>query len=100
MEDEMSKPETIACAAIVHKGQVFAMPRPARHHTIMHAIAKMVPESDWPIASGFRDQGFLTSAGRYVIREEAYEIALAAGQFTLEGRAVNVPGKLFSEDLW
>lgn len=43
-----------------------------------------------------RDQGFLTSTGRYVNREEAYEIALAAGQLSRE----RASRSLTSEDLY
>lgn len=41
--------------------------------------------------------GFLTSKGRYVDREEAYEIALNAGQIE---KTSNVKKTLFSEDLY
>lgn len=42
-----------------------------------------------------KDQGFMTSAGRYVERDEACKIAHEAGQIDdLRG------GHLFSEDLW
>lgn len=43
-----------------------------------------------------RDQGFITSTGRYVDREEGFKIALAAKQITGIGNG----GVLCSEDLW
>jgi hypothetical protein len=41
-------------------------------------------------------QGFYTSAGRFVDRVEAVEIAKAAGQIT----EPKWPPQLYSEDLW
>lgn len=43
-------------------------------------------------------QGFLTSAGRFVDREEGFLVASSAGQ--LVGRHVHRPGQLCSEDLY
>lgn len=40
------------------------------------------------------DQGFVTSTGRYVSREEAQKIAIAAGQ------VAPTLGNLYSEELW
>lgn len=74
--------------------QIFASaPAPARHHHILHQL--------WPMSEKRLDhgQGFVTDAGRYVTREEGWQIAEAAGQ--LLGRAPTGPrGTLFSEDLW
>lgn len=42
-------------------------------------------------------QGFLTSAGRFVDRKEAYRIAVEAGQI---GEGAGYGGELFSEDLY
>jgi len=41
-----------------------------------------------------RNQGFITSKGRFVDREEAWQIARAAGQIERDG------GSLMSEDLY
>jgi hypothetical protein len=41
-------------------------------------------------------QGFMTNFGRFVDREEAFHIAVAAGQISPEGNG----GVLCSEDLW
>lgn len=43
------------------------------------------------------DQGFTTSTGRFVERDEAWEIAKAAQQIR---RVSGSPGTLFSEDLY
>jgi hypothetical protein len=69
-------------------------PPPARHHTLMH------PLSDDAIRIGPSDQGFLTSKGRYVSREEAMEIVIVSGQPTLPGTVCKSGAPLFSEDLW
>ena len=44
-----------------------------------------------------KNQGFLTSHGRFVDREEAFQIAQAAGQLTSH---IHFPGSLCSEDLY
>lgn len=89
-------PETIVRAAIrmdAMAGEVISLPRPARHHTIIHHIAiergllsEMQQEST---------QGFITSAGRFVDRQEAREIAFACGQVIQ-----TISRTLTSEDLW
>lgn len=70
-----------------------SLPRPARHHHIIHAVSESLGRPIVP-----HEQGFLTSTGRFVGRKEAYGIALRAGQ------AKPKPGTLlpdlFSEDLW
>lgn len=66
-------------------------PAPFRHFHLLHplAIAGIEISPD--------DQGFITSVGRYVGREEALDIVLKSGQpMTGEPRA----GMLFSEDVW
>lgn len=85
--------EKITNAAIIWRGQVIALPRPARHHTIMKAIADTIPTDEWPVQG---EQGFMTSGGRFVGREAAATIALAACQCS---QLIAGP-RLFSEDLW
>lgn len=46
------------------------------------------------------DQGFLTSKGRYVGRQEAAAIAIAANQMLREGVRAHEGMDLFSEDLY
>lgn len=81
-------------AAIRAGGAVHALAPPARHHTIIHQLAEQ----------GFRGlshpdgQGFVLSDGRFVDRQTAYRVAVAAGQ--LANGAGHVPGMLFTEDLW
>ena len=68
-------------------------PPPARHHTLLHT---MPPEMREPRGV---DQGFITSTGRYVDREEALRIAIASGQPMIDHPSRH-DRLLFSEDLW
>lgn len=87
----------IATAAIRVNGEVWTLPRPARHHILIHAWA----HAHWrdgtftPVPDD-HEQGFLTDVGRFVDRYEAHEIATASGQLLEAPRAA----QLFSEDLW
>lgn len=83
----------ISTAAIKHKGMIFSLPRPNRHHHILHLMTDLGigPREE-------RIQGFLTSEGEFVERLEALEIANACGQ---NPKMANAPHLgLFSEDLW
>jgi len=51
-------------------------------------------KTGFKMSSRAEDQGFITSLGRFVGREEAADVALAAGQVA---ESVKI---LFSEDLW
>ncbi|MCG7348870.1 hypothetical protein [Sphingomonas sp. ACRSK] len=68
-------------------------PPPARHGTLLH------PLSARGIRVAAHDQGFLTSRGRFVSREEALKIAVAGRQPLIEHGSRH-PTQLFSEDLW
>lgn len=90
----------IVAAAVKFKGAVSVLPPPARHHTIMQAIAQKIPESEWPVA-GPDDQGFLASDGTFRCREQSFYIALDAGQILPERKDEALRARyLFSEDLW
>lgn len=71
---------------------VVSAPRPFRHHHIMHQSYDMT-------RGACVRQGFLTSTGRFVDREEAMRIALESGETFLRGDETH-PDQLFSEDLW
>lgn len=73
---------------------IVTSPPPARHHTLLHTTWDMVDA-----ALAFEDQGFITSTGRYVEREEALKIALASGQPMIDHPSRHAKW-LFSEDLW
>lgn len=78
--------ETIVDAAVRTKdGNVFVG---RRHHLIL--------QQHYPHTKG-GIQGFLTSEERFVTREEALQIALAAGQ--IKEKKYN-KSRLFSEELW
>jgi hypothetical protein len=86
--------ESILMAAIRHTGtgQIWAVERPGRHPHITWAMdALYVPEFHRT------EEGFLTSYGRYVERNEAALIAAAAGQLL---NKQSTPAILFSEDVW
>ena len=88
---EPAASERIEAAAIrCEDGVVFTLPRPARHHTLLHALAE---RGDGSAITG--GQGFVTDAGRFVDRREGLLIAIAAGQ-AVRGRSLD----LFTEDLW
>lgn len=89
--------ETIIAAALRGTSGVHALAPPNRHHDVIR----------WMLANGHgmsetceASQGFLTNQGRYVEREEALAIALAAQQIHEEHRPVPGLPELFSEDLW
>lgn len=86
-------PERIVAAAVHAYGATWSLPRPARHHNVLWAIdaAGLCAMTPGPDA-----QGFLTSDGRFVGRQEAARIAISAGQV----EKVLPCGDLFSEDLW
>jgi hypothetical protein len=89
--------ERIVAAALQYDGLVFSMPPPARHGQIarsMNGVGIMNVKPD-----ACREQGFLTSLGRYVSREEGCLIAREAGQLANRTKTGAV-FTLFSEDLW
>lgn len=88
----ISKPEIIVAAAVYH-GCVISLPRPARHHTILHTLDAMGIDA---IKIHGDNQGFITSEGRYVNRVEAFGIAYRAKQLITNSKGP----QLFSEDLW
>ena len=84
---------TIFQAAIRdHDGKVYTMPKPARHHDIIHFMANKGIEI--PITG---EQGFITNEGVFVDRYEARIIAVNAHQ--LLDRAGGTT-RLYSEDVW
>jgi hypothetical protein len=84
--------ETIERAAVKRLGEVTSLPRPARHHNVLHLLASQVGREteSW-------EQGFVTSSGRFVDREEAFRIAVAAKQIIKKHPPAEI---LFSEDVW
>lgn len=89
----MSK-ERIVAAACKVEGITASIPAPARHGHIIKAIWNMNRKLAAVPPEG---QGFLTDAGRFVGREEAFVIARDAGQIITKHPPRDM---LFSEDLW
>jgi hypothetical protein len=71
-------------------GTVVSLPKPNRHHHIIHQI------NDGAVVSR-ATQGFVDDAGDFLDRREALGAALFAGQIK---RKKGVLSELFSEDLW
>jgi hypothetical protein len=82
-------PELIVSAAVRVDGKVVMVERPGRHGDCINFLSGL--------GQDHRDQGFVTSRGRFVDRLEAGRIAMASGQGS--PRAIR-NGHLFSEDLW
>jgi hypothetical protein len=90
----------IVCAAISKGGQTILG---ARHFDkIMHQVIEQIAIGKIP---GFQeymrdaDQGFIDQWGKFMTREEAFEVATAAGQI-LEKTGNPDSKELFSEDLY
>jgi len=83
--------ETIEAAAILQNGKIY---KGFRHHLIIRDIVK---ELNIKPVTG--EQGFVTNSGRFVEREEALKIALAANQIKIENKIGN-KNILFSEEVW
>ena len=88
--------EMVATAAIRVDGEVWALPRPARHHVLVRAWCLAHWRDGEEASLGRHDSGFVTSRGRFVERDEAERIARASGQLT----GPLIGGILTSEDLW
>lgn len=80
---------TIERVAIEFSDVTLSLPNPHRHHELIKWHGMITGK----YGSG-RRQGFITSAGGFVDRVRAAEIAYAAGQIEKPKRV------LFSEDLW
>lgn len=77
-------------AVLLNGSEIHSLPRPARHHTILHKLADAGVDHRGAV------QGFLLDTGSFVTRAVAGEFAIAAGQI----KALRWPPFLYSEDLW
>lgn len=85
-------PEVCICAAVVlPEGRIF---RGHRHHNAMQAAREQEPEC----RISQDQQGFITSAGRYVDRVEGLRLQIAAGVESAQPSGYR--DRLFSEDLY
>ena len=87
--------ERIVAAALKVGSMIISAPPPARHHTLLHAVFNTYGKRGPMIKA--TDQGFLTSDGRFVDRDEGAKIAIDAEQII---KTKFQPNHLFSEDLW
>jgi len=91
--------EILVVAAAIRKGGkeglIFSLPRPNRHHNIIHAMHSLQEG----LAKRDCEQGFLLTNGRFVSRAQALQFAYLAGQLKPENKVGN-PTELYSEDLW
>jgi hypothetical protein len=73
----------IIAVAIRHNELIYTLPQPNRHHNLIHhMVQNLLIEA--PVKG---EQGFLTSAGEFVDRVQA-------------AKMLDLPGQLYSEDLW
>jgi len=91
-KDSVDERLRVVAAAVSFNGMVYSMPRPARHHNILHSMAM---NGLVKFGSG-ENQGFLLSDGKFYSRKEAGDIAVKNGQL----KKLSYPPNLYSEDLW
>lgn len=78
--------------AVIYKGALYALPRPNRHHNVIHMISKITGDSGI-----YGEQGFIHPVtGEFMNREDSKCYAISIGQIT----SSKWGDKLFSEDLW
>ncbi len=88
----------ITQVAIRINGALWTLPCPYRHGHIYAAYSLLWRPELGRRSDGEEDvQGFLDDSGRFLTRDEACEVAHAAGQIK-NGRIIG--GCLTSEDLW
>lgn len=82
----------ITHVAVRYKGDVYALPKPYRHHHIIHQITMTTGD----FLSEAAQQGFLDDLGTFLSRTEALAHAIQWGQTIRRTHST----LLFSEDLW
>lgn len=92
----------IVAAAIRINHAIISMPAPARHHDILRQISGLYGPDCRPFWTYEAEtQGFITDAGVFLDRSEAYIHAHQCGQKLVGRRPDGYQGDhLFSEDLW
>jgi len=86
--------ETISQAALFYGGEIYTVPRPGRHCDVIKMMC-----NDYGLRNMSRpeNQGFVTSTGRFVNREEGLKIAQEANQIIKKHPRAS---ELYSEDMW
>ena len=92
VESHCSFPEFILAAAVKHSDVIAFVERPGRHYNVLHGLYEL---SFGTLKGG--EQGFITSHGRFVDREEGLLIAGMREQIV---KKHGNGGMLFSEDMW
>ncbi len=91
--------EPIKGISVWHKGIQYSLPKPNRHHNVIHYIHNLT--GDYGIGAeqtpdGRDGQGFYLEDGTYLDRYQAAILAVESGQID----KTNWGKELFSEDLW
>lgn len=84
---------TIVAAAVKAGELVISIPKPGRHHHIVHTL----PE-DFKLRG--IEQGFLASDGRFYGRASARQLVIDNHQPLRDAQSLTHRRDLFSEDLW
>lgn len=84
-------------AAIMRDGQIWTLPRPARHHNIIWAMNDVDGKKEGQIIPAHGIQGFIDEQGKFLERPVAAIRAQQCGQLI---KPLIAPPNLFSEDLW
>ncbi len=90
----------ITHVAIKHNGKVYSLPKPFRHH---HVIHMMVNICGFDYVPGNAVQGFLNEpifdpgCFCFLNREKAYRLVISNDQLKDDNRKIK---ELYSEDLW
>lgn len=96
-----TSPDAIKQAAIFRDGEIWTLPRPARHHNILWAMFDVdngkTPAERPALIPARGEQGFITYGGRFVDRRLAYVRAVENKQLI---GVPSAPPKLYSEDIW
>jgi hypothetical protein len=87
------KESIIASSVMDRAGIIYCAMAPGRHHHVMALCFELNGKQTAEV----KKQGFITSYGRYVDREEALDLAKLNGQFSQEDIH---KAKLYSEDVW
>lgn len=82
----------ICAACLSEEGEIFRGHRHSDCFAAMHLRAKKPDKHE--------SQGFITSRGRYVNREEGFKLQLAAGKTSANPGGWVRKGELYSEDLY
>lgn len=85
---------TIVGVAVKHKGRVYSLRAPNRHHNVLHTYLRRTPHHEM-------EEGFLDSQGNFITRHFAYLLAKGNGQLNRKPGPEHYQGpELYSEDLW